>query len=76
MTERRQDPAGMSDTQILIALVTLGEMLALGGVAIGYFLSKQAIWIHVGVAVLVVAGALVVYLSWKDKKEKEGGDDA
>ncbi len=60
----------MSDNQILIALITLVEMLALVGVAVGYFITKADAWIHAGVAVLVIAGALVAYLSWRESKAK------
>ncbi len=71
-----ETPAKLSDNQILIALITLVEMLVLGGIAIGYFMTKADVWIHVGVAVLVIAGAMVIYLSWKDTKAKKGGNDA
>ena len=64
-------PTKMSDNQILIALITLVEMLILVGVAIGYFVTKVDAWIHAGVAVLVIAGALVAYLSWRDSKQKK-----
>ncbi len=69
-------PTKMTDNQILIALITLVEMLVLGGIAIGYFMTKADTWIHVGVAVLVIAGAAVIYLSWKDTKAKKVGDNA
>jgi uncharacterized ion transporter superfamily protein YfcC len=69
-------PKTMTDNQILTALITLVEMLVLGGIAIGYFMTKADTWIHVGVAVLVIAGAAVVYLSWKDTKAKKVGDNA
>ncbi|MDQ7019824.1 MAG: hypothetical protein Q9M33_11745 [Robiginitomaculum sp.] len=74
-------PAKMSDNQILIALITLAEMLVLGGIAVGYFVTKVDTWIHAGVVVLVIAGAAVMYLSWKDTRAKiaevkKGGDNA
>ncbi|PHS22586.1 MAG: hypothetical protein COA85_11260 [Robiginitomaculum sp.] len=80
-TKSSEPPAKMSDNQILIALVTLVEMLVLGGMAVGYFMTKVDTWIHAGVAVLVIAGAAVMYLSWKDTraniaKAKKGGNDA
>ncbi len=66
-----------SDNQVMIALITLVELLMLGGIAIGYMLTKAAIWIHMGVAILVVAGALVVFLSWRDAQaRKKGGGNA
>ncbi len=64
----------MSDNQILVALITLVEMLTLGGLAIGYFMTKADTWIHVGVAVLVIAGVAVAYLSWQDNKGKGAGN--
>jgi flagellar basal body-associated protein FliL len=75
-TNPSESPAKMSDNQILIALITLAEMLVLGGMAVGYFMTKVDTWIHAGVVVLVVAGAAVMYLSWKDTKAKKGGNDA
>jgi len=72
-----QEDAKASDSQVLIALVTLVELLMLGGIAIGYMLTRGAIWIHMGVVVLVVAGALVVLLSWRESQaKKKGGGDA
>jgi flagellar basal body-associated protein FliL len=77
MTESpAKPPKTMSDNQILIALVTLVEMLILGGIAVGYFMTKADTWIHVGVGVLVIAGAAVMYLSWKDTQAKKGGNNA
>ncbi len=64
----------MSDNQILVALITLAEMLVLGGLAVGYFITKADTWIHVGVAVLVIAGLAVAYLSWQDSKKKGAGN--
>ncbi len=64
----------MSDNQILIALITFVEMLILAGLAVGYFMTKAAVWIHVGVAVLVIAGGLVMVLSWQDSKKKGAGN--
>jgi len=40
-------------------------------------LTRGAIWIHIGVVVLVVAGGLVVLLSWRESQaKKKGGKDA
>ncbi len=79
--QHAEPPAKMSDNQILIALITLAEMLVLGGMAVGYFMTKVDTWIHAGVVVLVIAGAAVMYLSWKDTRAKiaevkKGGDNA
>jgi len=71
-----ESPAKMSDNQILIALITLAEVLVLGGIAVGYFVTKVDTWIHAGVVVLVVAGAAVMFLSWKDTQANKGGNDA
>ncbi len=71
-----EPPAKMSDNQILIALITLAEVLVLGGIAVGYFVTKVDTWIHAGVVVLVIAGAAVMFLSWKDTQANKGGNDA
>ncbi len=67
-------PKPMSDNQILVALITLAEMLVLGGLAVGYFITKVDTWIHVGVGVLVIAGLAVGFLSWQDSKKKGAGN--
>jgi hypothetical protein len=73
MTESpAKTPEKVSDTMILIALVTLAEMLVLVGIAIGYFITKSDTWIHVGVAVLVLFGGAVAFLSWQEAKAKKG----
>lgn len=66
----------LSDNQILIALITLVELLALGGLTLGYVLTKAAVWIHIGVAVLVIGGALAMFLSWQDGRTDKGADNA
>ncbi len=71
-----ESPAKMSDNQILIALITLAEVLVLGGIAVGYLVTKVDTWIHAGVVVLVIAGAAVMFLSWKDTQANKGGNDA
>ncbi len=72
-----EDAVETSDSQVMIALITLVELLMLGGIAVGYLLTKGAIWIHMGVVILVVAGALVVLLSWRDaQSKKRGGGNA